>query len=91
VRIVGAGFGTPESNAGWAASLDYLYELWSDEERVLANHYGVLSFADDQPLRHAYLLDEEGRAVLFYEGAVSLGADPHDVLEDAELWVAGTD
>ncbi len=74
-------------NRSWADSLGYAYELWSDLDRVLASHYGVLVTDDELPMRHAYLLDEAGQAVLFYEGAVSLGADPGRVLEDAERWL----
>ena len=71
------------TNASWAASLNYAYEVWTDDG-TLTNHYGVMTEFDDAPLRHAYLLDETGTAVLFYEGAVSIGADPNAVLEDAQ-------
>ncbi|MCB9792516.1 MAG: redoxin domain-containing protein [Alphaproteobacteria bacterium] len=82
VRVVGVGDATPEVTAAFAADHSVRYELWSDTEHVLAAHYDVLTEWDDGPLRHAWILNEEGDAVLFHAGAVSLGADPYRVLED---------
>ncbi len=85
MRIVGAGFAEPDVNRGWADALAYEYELWTDTEQVLAAHYDVLDPAEELPLRHAYILEPDGAAVLFHEGAVSVGADPGRVLEDCRL------
>jgi peroxiredoxin len=83
VRIVGVGFTGPEANAAWGARMGYTYALWSDSERVLATHYDAVAPWDDTaPLRHAYILDANGSAVVRHEGGVSLGADPASVLED---------
>ena len=79
---MGIGLSDVPTNASWAASLGYEYEVWADDG-TLTNHYDVMTDFDDAPLRHAYLLDETGTAVLFYEGAVSVGADPQAVLQDA--------
>ncbi len=76
------GLSSPETNAAWGAGLDYTYEIWSDTDGVLSTHYGVLTEWDEAPLRHAYILDAEGRAVVFHEGGVSLGAFPDQVLAD---------
>lgn len=78
------GLATPEEATAWADSLGYTYEIWSDADRVLMEGYGALSKWDDSPLRHAFILDAEGRALVRHDGAVSLGADPHGVLADCE-------
>jgi peroxiredoxin len=83
VTVVGVGFSTPETNASWAERMGYSYALWSDAERVLAEHYGAVTEWDpDAPLRHAFILDADGRARVRHDGGVSLGADPEAVLED---------
>ena len=84
VRIVAVGPTTVEENADWAASLDYHYLIWADTEGVLATAYNVESDFDEGNLRHAFLLDDSGQAILRYEGAVSIGADPHAVLADCQ-------
>lgn len=85
MSIVGVGFSAPEANAAWGERMGYTYGLWSDDERVLATAYGAVApWDDDAPLRHAYVLDADGRAVLFHEGGVSIGADPNGVLADCE-------
>jgi len=86
VNIVGVGYAEPEVNEAWAAAEGYAFELWTDRDRVLAESYGaVADFDPDSPLRHAYLLDAEGQAVLFYEGAVSVGPPASQVLADCQL------
>ena len=82
--MVGAGFSSPEVNIGWADAQGFQYELWTDADETLATHYDALMKNEKWPNRHAYLLDETGQAIIFYEGAVSVGADPHRVLADAE-------
>lgn len=84
VRIVAVGPTSVANNAAWAESLDYEYLIWSDAEGVLAAAYGTESDHDEGNLRHAFVLDASGQAFLWYEGAVSLGADPNQVLEDCE-------
>ena len=84
VRIVAVGPTSVANNAAWADSLDYEYLIWSDTEGVLAAAYGTESDHDEGNLRHAFVLDASGQAFLWYEGAVSLGADPNQVLEDCE-------
>lgn len=76
-------------NRAWADNLGYQYELWSDADTVLLSHYNALPSTESQPLRHAYILDEQGRARIHHAGAVSLGADPQRVLEDCEALLSG--
>ena len=82
MRIVAAGFATPDETAAWANTLGYSYEIWTDADQVLALHYDVLVDWEEAPLRHAFVLDGSGTAVLWHEGAVSAGADPEEVLAD---------
>lgn len=83
MAIVGVGFSAPEANAAWGERMGYTYGLWSDADRTLATWYGAIAAWDDEaPLRHAYILDADGRAIVKHEGAVSLGADPSGVLAD---------
>lgn len=51
----------------------------------MLEHYGALLFGEPLPYRHAYILDSDGNAIVFHEGAVSVGADPGAVLEDCEF------
>ena len=91
MRIVGAGFAEPLVNASWADSLGYEYELWSDLEKVIAEHYGVVDPDNDLPLRHAFILDEEGQAIVFHQGAISVGANAWAVLDDCRELFTATD
>lgn len=89
MSIVGIGFADPATNTAWAAAQGYGFELWTDDERSLVTAYDAVADWDpDAPLRHAYLLDDQGRAVLFFEGAVSLGPAAADVLQDVRRWRA---
>lgn len=90
MRIIAVGLADPEATATWAASLGYAYEIWSDPERALIDGYGASVAWDDSPLRHAFILDADGRAVVRHDGAVSLGADPHGVLADCEALFGAT-
>jgi peroxiredoxin len=82
VRIVAVGLADPDATAAWAESLEYTYEIWSDPGRALIDGYGASIAWDTSPLRHAFVLDAEGRAIVRHDGAVSLGADPRAVLAD---------
>ncbi len=88
VRIVGVGPTSVEDNAAWSTSLDYRYQIWSDPEGVLAAAYDTESEFDEGSLRHAFVLDSTGHAILRYEGAVSVGADPSQVLADCRRMFA---
>lgn len=90
MRIVGVGWSSPEANADWAAREGYAYALWSDTDRVLSEAYGVVAPWDaDELLRHAFILDATGAAVVRHDGGVSLGADPAGVLADCRTLFGG--
>ena len=80
-------FDTPEENQDWAVDEGFLFDLWTDADRILAMHYGAASsptqaYAD----RHTVLLDENGAVVLEYESVV-VGTHPQQVLDDCQaLW-----
>ena len=82
MRIVAVGLAAPDATAAWAENLGYAYEIWTDTERALIEGLGAASAYEDTPMRHAFILDAEGRAIVRHDGAVSLGADPHGVLAD---------
>lgn len=84
VRIVGASFDPPEENQAWAVEQGYQYELWTDQDKTLALHYGAASSAGAVvPTRITRLLGEDGAVLLEY--AVSnTGAHPAEVLEDCQ-------
>ena len=51
---------------------------------MLLEHYDALPPGEPLPIRHAYILDPSGAAIVMHEGAVSIGADPMRVLEDCQ-------
>lgn len=84
MRLVATGFAPPADTTAWAEALDYEFEIWTDADQVIADHYDVMVDWEEAPLRHAYILDAEGNALIFHEGAVSDGADPGRVYRDCE-------
>ncbi len=84
--MVGVGFSSPSQNAQWAQTMGYEFEIWTDSDRALSLALGTIASAlEEAPDRDAFVIDSEGQAILAYRGAVSLGADPADVLADCEL------
>ncbi len=83
------GLSDPDTNAAWAASLDYTYEIWSDPDAFLIRHYDAEDPAEDAPLRHAWILDADGQGVVKHAGAVSIGASPARVLADCRALFGG--
>ncbi len=75
-------FDTPADNADFAADEGFQYELWSDDSRVLGQHYGAAG-SDNQAFasRVTVVLDEMGRLCLVYP-QVGVGQHPQEVLED---------
>jgi peroxiredoxin len=75
-------FDTPENNATFAATEGFQYELWSDDDRTLADYYGAnAGFA---AARVTKLLDEDGDLILHYVDAIDVGTHPEDVLADCQ-------
>ena len=86
VSVVGVGFSDPTQNAQWADTMGYGFELWTDSDRALSLALGTIENAlEEAPDRDSFVIDPQGRAILAYRGAVSLGADPADVLADCQL------
>jgi len=81
-------FDPPEKNAAWAEKKGVSFELWSDENRVLALYYGAASDVEQRMAsRETRLLDAEGNLLLEYDVGLSIGTHPSDVLADCErLW-----
>ena len=84
MRVIAVGLASVELNAGWVDEHTFRYEVWSDPDGILVDWYDARSEFDDTPNRHAYILDNTGTAVVYHQGAVSVGADPHAVLADCE-------
>lgn len=79
---MGVSFNKPEKNAGWAAAEGFQFPLWSDEDKVLALHYGAVgSKLSPFPSRITVVIDASGQLVLRYDD-VDVGAHPADVLAD---------
>jgi peroxiredoxin len=86
VQIVGVSFDSPNKLQGWAEDEGFQYELWDDQDKTLALHYGAASspsafFAD----RVSVLLNKQGEVLLEYKNDVSAGTHPQQVLEDCQL------
>ena len=72
-------------NEDWAVDQGFQYELWTDDNRDLAVHYGAaVSAASPFPGRVSRLIGADGHVILEYP-FVSTGTHPQEVLEDCEL------
>ena len=90
MQIVGVSFDSPEENEAWAQDEGFAFELWTDDERSLALHYGAASsesaaFAQ----RITVLLDENGDLLLVYDVGGGIATHPGKVLEDCEALFGG--
>jgi thioredoxin-dependent peroxiredoxin len=89
VLIVGVGFDSPEDNQAWADEEGFAFELWSDEDKTLALHYGAAASESAViPGRVTRVLDSNGDLVVEYLVS-SLDAHPEQVLEDCRLLFGG--
>ena len=72
--------------SNWAASEGFEYELWRDDDKTLALHYGAIeSTSSSYPSRITVLLDSDGNHILSYAvDMFGIGDHPEDVLEDCE-------
>lgn len=86
VQIVGVSFTDVQTNREWVADQSFQYEIWHDDTKALALHYGA---ADDQnttyPKRRTRILDASGTVVVEYNDKIIVGAHPNEVLDDARL------
>lgn len=87
---MGVGLDDPEANLAWAEEEAFLYELWTDDDKVLGVTYGALEGERDNSVdRVTMLLDAEGDLILTYTEAINVGTHPADVLEDCEAIFGG--
>jgi peroxiredoxin Q/BCP len=85
VMIVGVGFDTPADNQAWAEDEGFEFELWTDDDRTLALHYGATASASAAfPGRVTRVLDGNGDLVVEYLVS-TIDAHPEQVLEDCRL------
>ncbi len=86
MAIVGVSFDEPEDTEEWAIDQEFLFELWSDVDRILAVHYGASDDYDDNaPSRITKLIGADGSLLLEYVEDVSVGTHPDEVLEDCQM------
>lgn len=77
-------FAGPVVNTAWILDQGFQYEVWTDEDRTLALHYGaVAKVTDIIPDRVTKILDGNGDLVVEYP-AVAVGTHPGEVLEDCQ-------
>lgn len=82
VSIVGVGFDSPSDNLTWAEEENFPFELWTDDDKVLALTYGSVDSASTRfPGRVTVLLDSDGSWLLNYD-PVNPITSPQEVLED---------
>jgi peroxiredoxin len=83
VEIVGVSFDAPAENRAWSMAEGFGFELWTDDDRDLALHYGAISDPGaGAPNRITVVLDAAGTLVLEYRSGIDVGTHPQSVLED---------
>lgn len=82
--IVAVGFDPPSDTHPWAIDEGFQYEVWTDDDHLLALTYGaVSSTTQNSPARVTVILDENGDLVLEYP-QVNFSTSPGLVLEDCQ-------
>jgi peroxiredoxin len=85
VQIVGVGFGNPASVQQWAEEESFEFEMWTDDDRSLAVHYGAADSPSSSFVqRLTVLLDADGNQLLEYEVGFGFGTHPAEVLADLQ-------
>jgi peroxiredoxin len=80
---VGVGIADTDWTFEWTQNDGLQYELWSDLDRVISQHYGAADGPETaDPLRYAFLLDAQGQVLLEYKDDLVLGPSPGDLLSD---------
>ena len=85
VQIVGVGFNPPSSLQSWAEDENFQFEVWHDENKDLAVHYGAGTQSSSFPKRITFLLDKSGEVLLEYTKNIDVGTHPAQVLSDIQL------
>ena len=78
-------FNNPASLSLWAENEGFQFELWQDQDKELAVHYGAANPSSLVPSRVTFLLDKSGNVLLEYTKNIDVGAHPAEVLEDCRL------
>lgn len=88
MTIVGVSFDTPQDNQDFIDHEGFEYELWSDQARELALHYGAATSANQGfANRVTVLLAGDGTLLLEYPVGADVAVHPELVLEDCQaLW-----
>ncbi len=86
MQIVGVSFDKASKLQEWAEDEGFQYELWQDDDKSLAVHYGAADstsafWAD----RVSVLLDKNGEVLLEYKDNLSTGSHPQQVLDDCTI------
>lgn len=85
VVIVGASFAGPAKNAEWITKQEFAFEVWDDDDKTLALHYGaVKNQSAPFPDRITKVLDADGTLILEYVDQIDVGTHPADVLDDCK-------
>ena len=83
--IVGASFAGPAKNAEWITEQEFAFEVWDDDDKTLALHYGaVKNKSAPFPDRITKVLDADGTLILEYVDQIDVGTHPADVLDDCK-------
>lgn len=78
-------FQSPEFATSWIDDQDFQYEVWTDDDKDLAVHYGAAADRNAFiPARVTVLLDENGEWLLEYTSNTSSVSHTDDVLADCE-------
>ena len=72
--------------AAWAEAEGFQYEVWTDDDVTLSQHYGAATSASTVYLnRITMLIGEDGELLLEYTQDINFGTHPIEVLEDCEI------
>ncbi len=82
---MGASFADPEHHASWAEEEGFGFEIWTDDDHTLAEHYGAAEVDAVVPLRQTFVLDAQGMLLLQYTDGVTTGTHPAKVRSDLRL------
>ena len=85
IEIIAVSFSDPSINDYWVQDQGFQYEVWRDDNRELALHYGAADSADSWfPDRITRLLDSDGAVLLEYN-EVNINSSPAEILADCQL------
>lgn len=72
--------------AAWVEAEGFQYEVWTDDDVTLGQHYGAAKSVSTEYLnRITMLIGADGELLLEYTEDINLGTHPSEVLEDCEI------